>query len=88
MARTISRSRVCRPDGYGIEAKTEPDGSVWHEGHVRTEHGYVRVYAEGKFASLSIIHDGYNVTQTFRKKYSRRALVTLAARFAKEVCNG
>ncbi len=77
--------KVGRSNGYGLRWETAGNGDRWCMGIVTTPHGYVRVYAEPKHLSLSIIHDGYEVHRVYRKTYSHNSIVTLARRFAEEM---
>lgn len=86
MTTTEYRYKVCRPDGYGLTKHTNEDGSKWIEGRVRTPQGYVSAYSQEGLTSVSIIHQGLDVTRTIRRTYTARGLVTLADRFAREVC--
>ncbi len=79
-------SKVARPDGYDLLRHNTGARNEWLRGTVRTQWGYVRVHAEPKFVSISVIHDGYDVNRTYRQAFTRRGLVTLANRFAEEVC--
>ena len=83
MKTTESVWKVCRPDGYNLTE--HKDGNyAWTSGTVRTQHGFVDVYAEAGFTRLSIIFDGYSVSRTFNRRYSKRGIVTLANRFIEE----
>lgn len=70
-------------DGYGIQ-ETRTDRYRYFKGIVRTPLGYVSVYSQEDHTWLSIIHDGYEVTRTFKRGYTKRGLVTLARRFIEE----
>ena len=80
-------SKVVRPDGYGISKHTAHDGAVWFDGCVRTEHGFVRIYSEKNHTLLMFIQDGQEFSRRYSKGFSQRGLVTLAARFAREMCH-
>ena len=54
-------------------------------GTVGTVHGIVRVYSQPNYYCLNIILDGVQYSTQRRKGYSRRYLVTLAKRFAKDM---
>lgn len=86
MTTTEYRYKVSRPDGYGLEEHAKEDGTKWIDGAVRTSKGYVRAYSQEGLTSVSIIHRGFDVTRTIRRGYTARGLVTLADRFAREVC--
>ncbi len=64
----------------------------WTEGTVITKHGIVEVYTEGGedvrgFTKVSVVHDGILRTRSvYDKRYTQRGLVTLANRYAEEIC--
>lgn len=78
-------NKVSRPDGYGLTVNTGQNGEKWHYGTVRTPYGFVKVYSEDRATTMSIIHDGYEVSRSYQQGFSHRALVTMAHRFAKEM---
>ncbi|KPU94735.1 hypothetical protein APR50_10680 [Variovorax paradoxus] len=82
---TETTYRVVRTDGYGVHKHSNDNGDVWLEGVVRTPHGFLRVYSEERRTSISLIHDGYEVTRVWERGFQHRALVTLARRFAEEM---
>lgn len=81
------RERVTRPHGYGITSHIAKDGSPWFDGCVLTSRGYVRVtLSQQGHTRLSIVHEGYLLDRFIKRTYTARGLVTLADRFAREVC--
>lgn len=81
---TESVNKVVRNHGHGITSESASDGSKWYHGTVTTPHGYVRVYAQKRYARLSIIFDGYEVDRVYHQTFTPRGLVTLARRFIEE----
>lgn len=58
-------------------------------GSVLTPHGIVEVYiqpGDRAHTSLDLVKDGRNYRRRWDKAYSRRHVVTLACRFAEEIC--
>jgi hypothetical protein len=70
------------------------DYQGWTEGSIATEWGIVSVYSQGddRFSHstrMDIVHDGRCIARNiYGKRYSKRGLVTLAKRFAKEITQG
>ncbi len=79
-------NKVTAPHGGHLMVNTTADGERWHYGAVLTQYGYVQVHAEPTFTSLSVVHDGFAVYRHIPRAYTRRGLVTLANRFAEEIC--
>lgn len=79
-------NKVTAPLGCLIAMKTHDGDGEWYYGAVLTRHGYVRVHAEPTFTSLSVVHAGKAVYRHIQRAYTRRGLVTLADRFAAEIC--
>lgn len=77
-----------RPNGYALLREVSADGSVWFYGAVRTPHGFVKVYSQSGHTSLELICDNTEFTRKWKRGFKRSYLVTLATRFAKEICNG
>lgn len=71
-------------------SEVRPEG--WTTGCIVTPHGIVRVYAQGDdehchTTSLTIVHDGRLHSRDFHgKRYSSRGIVTVAKKFAKDIC--
>ena len=82
---TETTYKVVRTDGYGVHKNSNDRGEVWFDGSVRTPHGFVKVYSDEGGTSVSLIHDGYEVTRVWRRGFQQRALVTIARRFAEEM---
>lgn len=80
-----TRSKVHRPDGYGINTHNESDGEPWYMGHVRTTHGFVAVYSDSGYTRMSFISKGIEHGREVRRGYSRTRLVTEAQRFVNEM---
>lgn len=64
-------------------------GGQWLTGVVFTEHGAVYVYTQGgkstrPSTTLSLLRGDKVIIRQIPKRYSKRGLVTLAKRFAKE----
>lgn len=81
----IERSKVCRPEGYGIQTNQTDDGEVWLDGCAITPQGIVRVYSENRLTVLRIVINGYEYCQRIDRGFTARGLVTAAARFAASV---
>ncbi len=64
-----------------------PNGSYYTDGVVRTNFGFVRVYAESSFWSLEFIWNGnsYNFGARCQELLSDLVLTRRATKFAKEV---
>lgn len=77
--------KLGRPIGHMLPM-TSSDGERWYYGCVLTKHGAVYVHAEPAFTTMQVVHDGYVVSRTAHKSYTSRGLVTLAVRFAEEIC--
>jgi len=65
----------------------------YETGTVRTFFGIVEVYSQGKLnhsnhTRIDFIFNGRSFRRTFNKRYSKKYLVTLANRFAKECASG
>lgn len=80
------RERATRPHGHGVSSHVYSDGSLWFDGCVQTCHGFVRVYSQQGHTRLSIVHKGCLLDRFIERSYTARGLVTLADRFAREVC--
>lgn len=87
MATETTSYKVSRPTGYGLARNTATDGEIWFHGPVRTPDGVVIVYSEPKFTHLDVIRDGREYSRRLKRGYGHAYLVTLAARFAKEMAN-
>jgi hypothetical protein len=79
-------NRVTSPHGGHLMTNTTAEGEKWYYGAVLTRYGYVQVHAEPTFTSISVVHYGCVVYRHIRRAYTRRGLVTLANRFAEEIC--
>lgn len=80
------------PVGH-ITTTTMSSGRQRHAGDVDTTSGAVNVFAmeaddlgDG-WSQLTYIHDGFIYYRVFDRHYRPRYLVTLAERFALDVCN-
>jgi len=92
-----TRQKITKPDGYNLTIETGKDNYGEHEsvsGYVNTPYGYVNAFcmywydSEGKprqCGHLYYTYQGYEYIHRFEKYYSRRYLVTLANRFAKQI---
>ena len=86
MASKTTYSSIRRSAGYGIHRHQDEFG-LWFDGYVATPNGHVNVYSQTGHTTLHFIHAGVWYTRTFDRRYQPRALVTLADKFAKEICN-
>jgi hypothetical protein len=69
-----------------IDKNVSNNGTVWHSGYVRTEHGIVVViYSEPDGTCLDFIHAGRLHIRQFDKQFQPSYLVTLAKRFASDI---
>ena len=82
--------KFARPYGHNEQRGTLPH--VWLDGHVVTPHGVVcagtNLMPREGLTSLWMVHKGREYSRRFPKDYSKRYLVTLAVRFAKDVVSG
>jgi len=72
------------------KGKGESGNTGWLDGYVFTEHGVVSVYTQGGDSTTKItelrFYNGLDVyVKNFKKRTSKRGLVTLAKRYAKEM---
>jgi hypothetical protein len=68
----------------------EMDGGLWFHGFVMTEYGTVGIYVQGseKYTPHTKLEFACGKTvyvRSFNERYSKRRIVTLAKRFAKEI---
>lgn len=87
MTDDITSYKVSRPDGYGLAQNVSVNGERWFYGHVRTGHGIVIVHSEPSFTTLTCMRDDAEYCRHIKSGYGHRYLVTLAARFAKEIAD-
>lgn len=86
--KTINYSQS-RPQGSIVERSTERG---WEsDGLVFTNHGVVQVisdtYRKNGDTTLRFVHNGRHYIRFIDRYYTPRGLVTLAARFAKEIAS-
>lgn len=77
-------SKVSRPISY---LTTNQDGIVV-SGVVLTKYAIVEIYhyhSGNAMTTFTVVKDGLQHTRTANRRYTKRGLVTLANRFAKEV---
>lgn len=79
--------KVSRPTGYGLTRNTATDGEIWFHGPVRTPDGVVIVYSDPRSTNLALIRDGREYSRRINRGHGHAYLVTLAARFAKEIAD-
>jgi len=73
-----------------IRTRKLDDGTTYEDGCVITPFGIVSLYSQGdeKYfpnTDLRFVHNGTHYSRSIQKRYSKRYLVTLAHRFAKDI---
>jgi hypothetical protein len=75
----------CRSCCGRIATQTTKDGESWEVGTVLTPNGIVDVYAQDDYTRLDFVHAGRLHIRTYRKRYGKRGIVTLAGRMARDI---
>lgn len=77
--------------GYGVTKDSNDEYSMENTGYVLTHYGIAKVTSihwhrnKDEYSIIEMIKDGRMHIRQFNKFYSRRYLVTLAKRFAKDL---
>lgn len=75
----------CRSCVSRIENRRTDKGEQWQSGTVLTPHGIVDIYAQEGTTRLDFCHAGKLHIRTYRKQYTKRGIVTLAGRMARDI---